>query len=136
MATIDDPAHHPGDEDGRLERILRQDEWIEPPAAFAHRVMAAVRQEAALPSPLPFPWRRFLAGPAAGAVLIVAGTAVLWRSTAPLPLPAPPLASLGSLTLPVDLAPLAATAAALGWTAAALAGAYLLTQLARRLVRA
>jgi hypothetical protein len=127
MATIDD-----------LERILRQDEWIEPPAAFAHRVMAAVHQEAALPPPLPFPWRRSLAAAAACALLIVTGTAVLWRSTAPLRLPAPPLASLAALasvTLPADLPPLAAAAAALGWAAAALAGAYLLTQLARRLVR-
>ena len=41
-----------------LDLILSRDPGVEPSANFTHSVMAAVRWEASLPPPLPFPWRR------------------------------------------------------------------------------
>ena len=43
----------------RIERGLLL-EPVEPSAAFQARVMRRVRQEAATPPPIPFPWRRAL----------------------------------------------------------------------------
>lgn len=46
----------------RLERILRDDPAIAPSAGFASSVMRAVREEAAAPAAIGFPWRRALFG--------------------------------------------------------------------------
>ena len=53
-------------------------ESVEPSPQFAARVMAAVRKEAMMPPPLPFPWRRV----AIGAGLGIAASAVLSASPA------------------------------------------------------
>jgi len=39
--------------------------WIEPPAGFPQRVLAAVEREARATEALPFPWRRLALGAAA-----------------------------------------------------------------------
>ncbi len=122
----------------RIERVLRQDEPVEPSSTFSLRVMAAVRQEAALPPPIAFPWRRLLAGLAACALLTSAGIATLVRSAAHLGLPPLPALPPLSLHLPA-LQPAALVTGvngAIGLTVAALAGTYLLTRLAHRLVKA
>jgi len=41
-----------------IEVILAGEEELLPSSGFAASVMERVRQEAALPAPLPFPWKR------------------------------------------------------------------------------
>lgn len=43
-----------------LERILVDEEELEPMRGFSTRVMRLVREEATAPPPIPFPWVRFL----------------------------------------------------------------------------
>ena len=69
---------HSEAEHARIEteigRILAGEEELLPSSGFAASVMDRVRQEAALPAPLPFPWKRAVAG-------IVLATGVLgWGS--------------------------------------------------------
>jgi hypothetical protein len=55
-----------------IDRILFRDEEILPSSGFAASVMDAVRREAAVPPPIPFPWRRALPLiAAAGAALVL-----------------------------------------------------------------
>lgn len=48
--------------DNELDIVLSQTEEIIPSSGFSARVMDAVRQEAAIPPPIPFPWRRAMPG--------------------------------------------------------------------------
>ena len=48
-----------------LDQILSREQPLAPSPRFAATVMAAVRAEAAVPPPLPFPWKPALAGLAA-----------------------------------------------------------------------
>ena len=45
-----------------LERILADEEELQPMTGFSTRVMRAVREEASSPPPIAFPWTRFLPG--------------------------------------------------------------------------
>jgi hypothetical protein len=45
-----------------LDRILASEEPLEPSSGFAASVMTRVREAAAEPPPLPFPWLRFVLG--------------------------------------------------------------------------
>ena len=45
-----------------LERILANEEELQPMTGFSTRVMRAVREEAAATAPIAFPWARFLPG--------------------------------------------------------------------------
>lgn len=116
---------------GDIERVLRAEEIMAPSPGFALRVMDFVRQEAAVPPPIEFPWQGLLAGIAAIAAIaaccawVAAGSAALLSSGVELRLPA----------LRWDDPALTAVASGLGWTLAALAGTYLLTWFARELVR-
>jgi hypothetical protein len=53
-------------EQARIEteigQILATEEELLPSSGFAASVMDRVRQEAALPAPMPFPWKRAIAG--------------------------------------------------------------------------
>ena len=63
---------------GDIDRILSREEELLPSSGFAASVMDAVRREAALPPPIPFPWKRALPGllVAALALIAVAGVFV------------------------------------------------------------
>jgi hypothetical protein len=50
-----------------MEEILATEEALIPSSGFTARVMEQVREEAAAPKPIPFPWRRA----AVGVVLVV-----------------------------------------------------------------
>ena len=67
--------------DGDLDQILSRDDDIVPSSGFVYSVMDAVRQEAATPPAIPFPWKR--AAPGLGAWVItlvaVAIAAVRWK---------------------------------------------------------
>jgi hypothetical protein len=60
-----------------IDRILSREDEILPSSGFAVSVMDAVRREAAVPAPIPFPWKRALPGLIAGgvalALVLVAG---------------------------------------------------------------
>ncbi|MEM7582594.1 MAG: hypothetical protein AAF560_04380 [Acidobacteriota bacterium] len=58
-----------------LDRILTSEEELQPMTGFSVRVMRAVREEAATPAPIPFPWERFLPGVLLNAGLLL-GAAV------------------------------------------------------------
>lgn len=67
-----------------LDRILSRDEEILPSSGFAASVMDAVRREAAVPPPIPFPWRRALPlFAAAGAALVLVVAVVVVRIAHP-----------------------------------------------------
>jgi len=61
--------------DDDLDRILSCEPEMVPPVNFAATVMAAVRLEAEIPPPIPFPWRRAM--PAVCAAALAAVTAII-----------------------------------------------------------
>ncbi len=46
--------------DDQIDRILSREDEILPSAGFTASVMEAVRREATVPAPIPFPWKRAL----------------------------------------------------------------------------
>jgi len=58
------------DED-EINRILSDEDEILPSSGFAVSVMDAVRREAAVPPPIPFPWKRALPGLVVGGLALV-----------------------------------------------------------------
>ncbi len=54
-----------------LEHILAGEDEIQPTSGFTASVMEAVRQEAATPPPIPFPWRRAVPGIMAAVVVLL-----------------------------------------------------------------
>jgi hypothetical protein len=60
-----------------LDRILLTEEPLAPSSGFAAAVMDSVREAAAEPPPLPFPWTRFAVGVIACAVSAAAGTSLI-----------------------------------------------------------
>ena len=69
---------HSEAEHARIEteigRILAGEEELQPSSGFAASVMDRVRQEAALPAPLPFPWLKAIVF-----ILLIAG-ATVWSA--------------------------------------------------------
>ena len=55
-----------------LDRILSSEEELAPSTGFAASVMDRVREEAAAPEPIAFPWKRVLPG------AIVAAAGLVW----------------------------------------------------------
>jgi hypothetical protein len=75
---IDDIDGRAGRDDiGDLDRILASEEPLAPSSGFAAAVMESVREAAAEPPPLPFPWTRFAAGAIACLVWAAAGVALI-----------------------------------------------------------
>lgn len=73
-----------------LERIMTNEEELQPMSGFSTRVMRAVKAEAAMTPPLAFPWARFLPGLLINVVLIIA--ALLWLFSTPgIVIEAPPV---------------------------------------------
>ena len=48
--------------DDDIDRVLASDDSIVPSSGFAASVMEAVRRDADVPPPIPFPWKRVLPG--------------------------------------------------------------------------
>lgn len=97
-----------------LDRILSAEEAIEPSSGLADSVMRAVREQAAAPPPLRFPWVRLALGTGT-ALLFILGIAVALLAGM-VPVPAEPWDASTLLDN--------RTAAALGWTVLALALSY------------
>lgn len=103
-----------------LDRILSEEQII-PSSGFAAAVMDAVRREASVLPPIPFPWRRALPGLAIAVPLLVWALGSLTRlvtqaATARVPARVPALASI--LQTPILQAVINAKT---GWVTLALA---------------
>ena len=111
----------------KLDRILASEEELVPSSGFVASVMQRVREEAAAPAPIPFPWKRLV--PAM--VMIVA--ALVWCAVKLVQQGVPELHSLGQIQphLPVALT---GPTEGLGWVAAALVISLLSWLLTRRLI--
>lgn len=55
-----------------LDRILKSEDELAPSSGFVAAVMERVREEAAAPAPIPFPWKRMVPG-----MLLAAGM-LIW----------------------------------------------------------
>ena len=111
-----------------LDRLLSEEEDIVPSSGFVASVMDAVRQQAAAPPPIPFPWKRALPGLAACALallwLLVVGIMGFSRGAALAPAAPPPV-----IVRILE----AASAAGVGWIALALLVSLVSVTLSMRL---
>lgn len=110
-----------------LDRILETEEELIPSSGFAASVMDRVRQEAAAPEPIPFPWKRVLPGMILAAVGLIWCTVKLLQAAiagrgAPIRIPLHPFSSM------------ALSLQSAGWVTAALVVSLLSWLLARRLI--
>jgi hypothetical protein len=114
-----------------LDRILGAEEELAPSSGFVSAVMERVREEAAMPKPIPFPWKRVVPGAvvALGGVAWIGVEAVRQGMRAGVP-------DLRMLSvLPSNLSPnLTGTLEDAGWVAAALGVSLLSWLLARRMI--
>jgi hypothetical protein len=120
----------------RIGQILASEDELIPSSGFAASVMERVREEAAAPPPIPFPWARALPG-----ILVTAG-ALGWGTyklihlgPAALGLPGFASQALSSFTLaPAHLSPAAvASVESAGWVALALGASLVSWLFSRRL---
>jgi hypothetical protein len=113
-----------------LDRILGAEEELAPSSGFVLAVMERVREEAAAPKPIPFPWKRVVPG----AVVAVGG--VVWIGFQVGRQGFTRMPDLGS---PVELfahisRQMTGTLEDVGWVAAALGVSLLSWLLARRMI--
>ncbi len=117
--------------DAEIGHILATEERLIPSSGFLASVLERVRQEAAMPPPIPFPWKRAVAG-----ILLVGGVfgwgAVEMVRLGLLVLSLPALNAL-TLTLPHLSAAFVAPVESAGWVALALGVSLLCWLLSRRL---
>ena len=110
----------------RIESILATEEDLIPSSGFLASVMESVREEARLPKPIPFPWKRVVPGILLAGGVFAWGAVELFRYGLPtvsgVPLIPPHLAS--ALERPLEQA---------GWVALALGASLLSWLLSRRL---
>jgi len=116
-----------------LDRILTERDDIQPSSGFAASVMEAVREEAAAPPPIPFPWKRALPvlvfAALALVVVIIAGAVAIVQFSRE-EVTSQIASSLWDL-LPASARGSASTSVA--WTAAALLAAFVSVKLSMRL---
>jgi hypothetical protein len=67
----------------RIDQILAKEQELVPSSGFLSSVMERVREEAAAPPPIPFPWKRFVPGIIVGAGVLGWGAVELVRFVAP-----------------------------------------------------
>jgi hypothetical protein len=128
------------DEHARIEteigRILAGEEELMPSSGFVATVMESVRQEAALPAPIPFPWMRAIP------LLLLACGGIVWSTVelVRIGLPVSDLTALGQSAqswLTFTLPPLSVvqmrSLEQAGWVALALGISLLSWLLSRRL---
>jgi len=113
-----------------LDRILGAEEELAPSSGFVLAVMERVREEAAAPKPIPFPWKRVLPG----AVVAVGG--VVWIG---FQVARQGFTRIPDLDSPLELwthvpQQMTGTLEDAGWVAAALGVSLLSWLLARRMI--
>ncbi|MGD0902592.1 MAG: hypothetical protein ABR924_06580 [Terracidiphilus sp.] len=119
-------------ESSRIDSILASEEPLMPSSGFLDSVMERVREEAAAPPPIPFPWKRAIPG-----ILFTAGFCG-WATFELIRLGLPAARSLAaagsaSLAMPHFSAAAAQPFEPAGWVALALGTSLLSWLLARRL---
>jgi hypothetical protein len=111
-----------------IDRILATDEEIVPSSGFVAATMERVREEAAMPAPIPFPWGRAIPG-----VLLVAGV-LGWGAWETVRYAAPEIGQLSLSTPPLSPAGARMLEEA-GWVALALGVSFCSWAFSARLVR-
>ena len=114
-----------------VDRILSAEEELAPSSGFVSAVMERVREEAAAPAPIPFPWKRAVPG----AVLALGGVAWIGVEAVRQGMRAgvPDLRVIG--VLPSHVSPnMTGTLEDAGWVVAALGMSLLSWLLARRMI--
>jgi hypothetical protein len=96
-----------------LDRILAHEEHLVPSSGFVSSVMERIHEEAAVPPPLPFPWKRAVPG------LISAGGVLMWGGFALVRYGLPALRSSEPVSVHLPAAVIGAAHGAL-WVALAL----------------
>lgn len=113
-------------ENEMIDRILATEEELVPSSGFLASVMERVEQEAALPAPIPFPWKLALPGILLAVGVLGWGTVEVVRAAVPtmcaISLSAPQLSV--AFTRPLEDA---------GWVAMALGISLVASLLSRRL---
>jgi hypothetical protein len=119
--------HHETQVDA-MDRILAAEEEMVPSSGFVSAVMERVREEAAAPAPIPFPWKRAVPG-----LVLVAGV-LGWGAWAAVRFAWPALHGFAhsSPQIPVTAMPALEEA---GWVVLALAVSLASWMLSMRLVR-
>jgi hypothetical protein len=119
-----------------IEAILASEEELMPSSGFLASVMERVRQEAALPAPLPFPWMKAIS------ILLLASGAVGWGAVELVHLGLPGLGQLGlglsalnqlTFSLPHFSADVVHSVEQAGWVALALGSSLVSWLVSRRL---
>jgi len=105
-----------------LDRILGEDEGLEPSSGLTSRVMDALEQDRATPPPIAFPWLRLL--PAFLGALGIAAAFAVYLAAGTMGTP-PPFDLARWLDHPL--------AVALGWAALSLLGSWAVFRLSMRL---
>src|SRR5271157_1602144 len=103
-----------------IDRILSREDEILPSSGFAASVMEAVRRDAAVPPPIPFPWKRALPCAVMAVVALALTSWVFVRALAQLSRGSGNAHSAEMLTSVLPIVRTAITPA-IGWTVAALA---------------
>jgi hypothetical protein len=98
----------------RIDAILGTEEELVPSSGFLAAVMERVREEAAAPPPIPFPWKRAVPG------FVVAAGVMGWGAVEFVRFIGPAMATV-KLSQPHMSAALARPLEQAGWVAAALA---------------
>jgi hypothetical protein len=109
-----------------IDHILANEEALVPSSGFLSAVMERVRDEAAAPKPIPFPWKRALPGMVVAASILGAGAFELVRQGLP---------SVGEFTLaaPQISAAMNRPLEQAGWVALALGASLFSWMLSKRL---
>jgi len=109
-----------------IDRILATEQPLVPTSGFLASVMERVREEAAAPAPIPFPWKRALPGMVVAAGILGAGAFEFVRHALP---------AAGELTLAVPQISVVALRPLeqVGWVALALGASLFSWMLSKRL---
>jgi hypothetical protein len=109
-----------------IDHILATEEPLVPTSGFLASVMERVREEAAAPAPIPFPWKRALPGMIVVASILTAGAFEIVRRGLP---------AAGEFTLAVPQISLAAVRPLeqAGWVALALGASLFSWMVSKRL---
>jgi hypothetical protein len=113
--------------DQRIDKILGSEPQLVPSSGFAVSVMERIREEAAAPPPIPFPWKRAVPG------FLIAGGVLGWGGVELVHFAGPALVDLRRTQVPVAVtATMVQPLEQAGWVVAALAVSLITWILARR----
>jgi hypothetical protein len=111
----------------RIDEILVDEPELVPSSGFAASVMERVREEAAAPAPIPFPWKRAVPG------MVVAAGVFGWSAVELVRFAGPALVQLRQTETHVAMnAAMAGPLEQAGWVVAALAVSLITWMIARR----